>query len=90
LFCQFCSQWNLPESMRCSFCNNRLDNTDDATRGQPSSKSPGSSLPLITESAIDQPSEIAKEMVMAGKIWQGIVAAGVGLVLLFYLLGRCS
>jgi hypothetical protein len=31
LICRFCSQWNPEGELRCCFCNNRLDGTEDAT-----------------------------------------------------------
>jgi hypothetical protein len=31
LICRFCAQWNPGGELRCCFCNNRLDGTEDAT-----------------------------------------------------------
>ena len=97
MICRFCSQWNPESAVRCSFCNNRTDATEDATLdGTPDYvRNTGEhvEIPRALPSQFDRPEPAFDVMtILRGRKWQPlntIIGVVVVLIVVGLLLRSC-
>ena len=81
MICPFCSQWNPADTLRCSFCQNRLDAEEDRTvqgritLSQRGLADPSRRTTLVEDSG--EGSETAKILQKAETIWAIIIGVAI-------------
>ena len=56
MICPHCSQWNLDEVRRCTFCDNVFDGEDRTAGGEPAyRRTTQTALPEVQRGLLDEP-----------------------------------
>jgi hypothetical protein len=94
LICRFCNQWNPDGALRCCFCNNLSEATQDQTRAGritvvssllPKVTREERSLAEVAKELKSEPEGYRRDMLHADLIWKIVVGIAIGLFALWQL-----
>lgn len=96
--CRFCQQWNPEEAIRCSFCGNLVQATEDTTRSGRITVEQARLPPVqkdneprrLADLARDlkrEPEGYRRDMLRADLIWKIVVGVGIALFLTWQFAG---
>ncbi len=92
MICPFCSQWNPERDVRCCFCENRMDNEEDATvKALPKYAARAVAIPKALPSSYDLPAAPRQRPHVKLQLTENqAIAFGAGvLILILIIFSRC-